>query len=157
LSGYPVPENPKIIRNWTHEESDYITDERVAKEEVINSKCRIYRGTYLLSSSALFTFDDFTGIGVACKCPAHEYLDRNCRRLKPCLNNGHRSFDSSLYCICPKPYFGEQCEKYCDQGQRMTGADGRDYCSCTPFYQGEECRNIVCLNGGTELRHQCLC
>ncbi|VDM19416.1 unnamed protein product [Wuchereria bancrofti] len=89
LSGYPVPENPQIIRNWTHEESDYIIDERygertmssssssnvgsrtrgVAKEEVINSKCRIYRGSYLLSSSALFTFDDFTGIGVACKCP----------------------------------------------------------------------------------------
>uniref|UniRef100_A0AAF5PTW1 EGF-like domain-containing protein n=1 Tax=Wuchereria bancrofti TaxID=6293 RepID=A0AAF5PTW1_WUCBA len=180
LSGYPVPENPQIIRNWTHEESDYIIDERygertmssssssnvgsrtrgVAKEEVINSKCRIYRGSYLLSSSALFTFDDFTGIGVACKCPevsVHEYLDRSCRRLKPCLNNGHRSFDSSLYCICPEPYFGEQCEKYCDQGQRMRDAGGRDYCACTPFYQGEECRNIVCLNGGTELRHQCLC
>ncbi|EFO26518.2 hypothetical protein LOAG_01962 [Loa loa] len=177
--GYPVPENPQIIRNWTHEESDNIIDERYgehtissssssnfgsrtrdAANEVIDSKCRIYHGSYLLSASALFTFDDFTGIGVVCKCPevsAHEYLDRSCRRLKPCLNKGHRSFSSNSYCICPEPFFGEQCEKYCDQGQRMRGADGHDYCSCTPFYQGEECRNIVCLNGGTELRRQCLC
>uniref|UniRef100_A0A0R3RSY1 EGF-like domain-containing protein n=1 Tax=Elaeophora elaphi TaxID=1147741 RepID=A0A0R3RSY1_9BILA len=165
-----------IIRNWTYEESDYITDERydehnipsnggsrtpgVTKAKLIDSKCRIYHGNYLLSASALFTFDDFTGIGVICKCPevaANEYLDRSCRRLKPCLNNGHRSFGSNSYCICPEPYFGEQCEKYCDQGQRMRGADGRDYCACTPFYQGEECRNTVCLNGGTEARRQCLC
>lgn len=53
--------------------------------------------------------------------PPHEYLDRSCRRLKPCINNGHRSFSSNSECICPEPYFGEQCEKYCDQGQRMRG------------------------------------
>lgn len=41
--------------------------------------------------------------------------------MKPCLNNGYRSFSSSSHCICPEPYFGEQCEKYCDQGQRMKG------------------------------------
>ncbi|VBB32265.1 unnamed protein product [Acanthocheilonema viteae] len=173
LSGYPVPENPRIIRNWTHEESDYVTDERYdehgvnvgsrttgATKERVTSKCRIYHGSYLLSASTLFTFDDFTGIGVVCKCPevpANEYLDRNCRRLKPCLNNGHRPLNSNSYCICPEPYFGARCEKYCDHGQRMRGADGRDYCACTPFYQDEECRNIVCLNGGTQMRHQCLC
>uniref|UniRef100_A0A915PQC2 EGF-like domain-containing protein n=1 Tax=Setaria digitata TaxID=48799 RepID=A0A915PQC2_9BILA len=179
LSGYPVPENPQVIRNWTHEESDFTADERynehivpsssssigsrawgTPREKVVDSKCRVYHGSYLLSASALFTFDDFSGVGVACKCPevpANEYLDRNCRRLKPCLNNGHRSFSSSPHCICPEPYFGEQCEKYCDQGQRMRGADGSDYCGCTPFYQGEECRNIVCLNGGTEIRRHCRC
>ncbi|CAG9532758.1 unnamed protein product [Cercopithifilaria johnstoni] len=176
LNGYPVPQNPEIIRNWTHEESDYIIDESYnehsisssvgslkagAINEKLISKCRIYRGSYLLSAPSMFTFDAFTGIGIVCKCPempGNEYLDRNCRRLKPCLNNGHhRPFDSNSHCICPEPYFGEQCEKYCDQGQRMTGADGRDYCACTPFYQGEECQNIVCLNGGTKIRRQCLC
>ncbi|KAM3717209.1 Protein cueball [Dirofilaria immitis] len=180
FGGYPIPENPQIIRNWTHEKSDYISDERydeyivsssssstagsrmrdTAKEKVSDSKCRIYNGSYLLSASVIFTFDDFTGIGVTCKCPemsSHEHLDRSCRRLKPCINNGHRSFSSNSDCICPEPYFGEQCEKYCDQGQRLRGADGRDYCACTPFYQGEECRNVVCLNGGTEIRRQCLC
>ncbi|VDK73972.1 unnamed protein product [Litomosoides sigmodontis] len=175
LNGYPVPENPQIIRNWTYEEFDYIADERydgqsisggaeaatagAAKESAI-SKCHIYHGSYLLSASALFTFDDLTGIGVVCKCPevpTNQYLDRSCRPLKPCLNNGYRPFDSNSYCICSEPYFGDRCEKYCDQGQRMRGADGRDYCACTPFYQGEECRNIVCLNGGTEIQHQCLC
>ncbi|VDK62458.1 unnamed protein product [Onchocerca ochengi] len=176
LGGYPIPENPQVIRNWTHEESDYINNERygehiisssagsrtrgTAKEKGTDFKCRMYHGSYLLYASAIFTFDDFSGIGVTCKCPEvppHEYLDRSCRRLKPCINNGHRSFSSNSECICPEPYFGEQCEKYCDQGQRMRDANGRDYCACTPFYQGEECRNIVCLNGGTEIRRQCLC
>ncbi|MCP9264788.1 Protein cueball [Dirofilaria immitis] len=168
FGGYPIPENPQIIRNWTHEKSDYISDERY-DEYIVSSSSSSTAGSrmrdtakrsYLLSASVIFTFDDFTGIGVTCKCPemsSHEHLDRSCRRLKPCINNGHRSFSSNSDCICPEPYFGEQCEKYCDQGQRLRGADGRDYCACTPFYQGEECRNVVCLNGGTEIRRQCLC
>ncbi|VDN32157.1 unnamed protein product [Gongylonema pulchrum] len=182
------PNLDMVTRNWTHEESDYVIDERytehtashgsgtvasgssdILKETTSESNCRVYHGSYLLSASAIFTFDDFTGIGVVCKCPEGsngESLDRNCRRLKACLNNGYRSFSSGSYCICPEPYFGEQCEKYCDQGQRMkekpshfiaAGANGRDYCGCVPFYQGEECRDMVCLNGGTEIRRRCRC
>lgn len=39
----------------------------------------------------------------------------------------------------------------------LIGANGRDYCGCVPFYQGEECRDMVCLNGGTEVRRRCRC
>lgn len=179
LDGYPIAENPQITRNWTHEESDYVIDKQhvdqtvpknngieselstIPKEKTqMESKCRVYHGSYLLSASALFTFDDFTGIGVICKCPEVSNdvrLDRNCRQLKPCLNNGYRSFSITSHCICPEPYFGERCDKYCDQGQRMKGTGGRDYCGCVPFYQGEECRDMVCLNGGTVVQRQCRC
>lgn len=66
-------------------------------------------------------------------------------------------------CACIEPFFGELCEKTCDQGQILkslyltinylrtySGGDGRAYCSCTPFYQGEQCSEMVCLNGGTD-------
>lgn len=81
-----------MTRNWTHEESDYVIDERynehtasgsgnvesgssdTFKETIAESNCRVYHGNYLLSASALFTFDDFTGIGVVCKCPGNIFL-----------------------------------------------------------------------------------
>ncbi|VDM25921.1 unnamed protein product [Toxocara canis] len=166
LGGQPVPENPQSIRNWTQEVSDYVIDEHYTErtgsieERTMESNCRLFQGNYLLSASALFNFNGLAGIGVTCKCPEAtetEQFDKNCRRLAPCLNNGYRAFSINVRCICPEPYFGEICEKYCDQGQRMKGADGRDYCGCVPFYQGEECREMVCLNGGTEMKQRCLC
>lgn len=51
----------------------------------------------------------------------HEVLDRNCRRIPPCQNRGTRSFSMNLRCICLEPFFGEYCEKFCDQGTRMKG------------------------------------
>lgn len=166
LGGQPTPENPQLVRNWTQEVSDYIIDEhyneRTAsmEERTVESNCRLFQGSYLLSASALFNFNGLPGIGVMCNCPeaiGGEQLDKSCRRLSPCLNNGYRAFSLNIRCICPEPYFGDYCEKYCDQGQRMKGADGRDYCGCVPFYQGEECREMVCLNGGTEMKQRCLC
>lgn len=35
--------------------------------------------------------------------------------------------------------------------------NGQDYCSCVPFYQGEECKDMVCLNGGTQVEQRCIC
>jgi hypothetical protein len=60
-------------------------------------------------------------------------------------------------CICPTPFFGDRCEKYCDQGQRLKSHTGKNYCSCVPYYQGEECRDLVCLNGGREENGRCVC
>uniref|UniRef100_A0A915AUC4 EGF-like domain-containing protein n=1 Tax=Parascaris univalens TaxID=6257 RepID=A0A915AUC4_PARUN len=130
LGGQPAPENPQLVRNWTQEVSDYIIDEhyneRTAsmEERTAESNCRLFQGRYLLSASALFNFNGLSGIGVMCNCPegvGEEQLDKSCRRLSPCLNNGRRAFSLNIRCICPEPYFGDYCEKYCDQGQRMKG------------------------------------
>ncbi|VDN08126.1 unnamed protein product [Thelazia callipaeda] len=173
FGGHPVPQNPQMIRNWTLQESNHLISDHTSEDDILTdskndtrrreialSSCRVYHGNYLLSASALFTLDDFSGINVKCKCPNasnSQNLDKSCRPLKPCLNKGHRSRNSNLLCICPEPYFGDHCGKYCDQGERIKGADGRYYCACIPFYVGEECRDMVCLNGGTEVRRRCRC
>ncbi|VDO22878.1 unnamed protein product [Haemonchus placei] len=114
-------------------------------------------GSFLLSATALFNFS-FSGYGVRCKCPeTADVLDRHCRKLAPCQNNGYRSQSLGMICACSEPYFGEFCDKICDQGQILKGVDGRSYCSCLPFYQGEQCTDMVCLNGGVEMHGRCTC
>ncbi|CAJ0588680.1 unnamed protein product [Cylicocyclus nassatus] len=153
--GQPVAENEELITNWTQKASDYAVDERVA--DGADNHCRVFEGTFLLSAAALFNFS-FTGYGVQCKCPDEtDALDKHCRRLAPCQNNGYRSQSLGMMCACNEPYFGEYCDKICDQGQVLKGVDGRSYCSCLPFYQGEQCTDMVCLNGGVEVHGRCTC
>ncbi|EYC19258.1 hypothetical protein Y032_0025g1273 [Ancylostoma ceylanicum] len=153
--GQPMAENAELITNWTQKASDYAVDEHALDGG--DDHCRVFEGTFLLSASALFNFS-FTGYGVQCKCPDHtDALDRHCRRLAPCQNNGYRSQSLGMMCACTEPYFGEFCDKICDQGQVLKGVDGRSYCSCLPFYQGEQCTDMVCLNGGVEVHGRCTC
>ncbi|VDO91854.1 unnamed protein product [Heligmosomoides polygyrus] len=157
--GEPTAENPEMIVNWTQKASDYAVDERASNGA--DDHCRVFEGTFLLSASALFNFS-FSGYGVQCKCPdAKEVLDGHCRKLAPCQNNGYRSRSLGMLCACSEPYFGELCDKVCDQGQILKGVDGRSYCSCLPFYQGEQCTDMVCLNGGgylgVEVHGRCTC
>lgn len=84
-------------------------------------------------------------------------LDRHCRKLAPCKNNGYRSQSLGMLCVCIEPFFGEYCDKICNQGQVLKGVDGRSYCSCLPFYRGERCTEMVCLNGGVEVNGRCTC
>ncbi|CAI4225055.1 unnamed protein product [Auanema sp. JU1783] len=153
--GSPTAENANLITNWTETVLDYAFDEKTETGE--NQHCRVYEGTFLLSATALFNYS-FLGYGVQCKCPNSQIpLDRHCRQLPPCLNNGYRSQSVGGLCACTEPYFGEFCEKMCDQGQTLKGVDGRSYCSCLPFYQGERCTEMVCLNGGVNINGRCSC
>ncbi|KAK6758866.1 hypothetical protein RB195_016223 [Necator americanus] len=153
--GQPMAENAELITNWTQKASDYAIDEHAPDGD--DDHCRVFEGTFLLSAAALYNFS-FTGYGVQCKCPENtDVLDRHCRRLAPCQNNGYRSQSLGMMCACSEPYFGEFCDKICDQGQVLKGVDGRSYCSCLPFYQGEQCTDMVCLNGGVEVHGRCTC
>ncbi|WKY12650.1 hypothetical protein Q1695_003892 [Nippostrongylus brasiliensis] len=153
--GQPTAENPQLIANWTQKASDYAVDEQTPGGA--DEQCRVFDGKFLLSATALFNFS-FSGYGVQCKCPeSTEVLDRHCRKLAPCQNNGYRSQSLGMLCACTEPYFGEFCDKVCDQGQVLKGVDGRSYCSCLPFYQGEQCTDMVCLNGGVEVHGRCTC
>jgi len=124
-----------------------------------NINCRAFQGSYYVPPPGLFHREFGYAIDVRCQCPPNhpQPLDRSCRRLPSCKNNGFRSLIDPRKCLCLQPFFGDRCEKHCDQGQRHRGLDGRDYCSCTPFYKGEECRELVCLNGGREEAGRCTC
>ncbi|CAJ0948294.1 unnamed protein product, partial [Mesorhabditis belari] len=154
--GEPKPENEKLITNWTQTVSDYAIDERGV---VPAEGCRVFEGDFLLAAYALFNLNTYTGYGVKCKCPEdpNTPVDAHCRPLPSCLHGGRRSLSFGGRCLCPDPYFGELCEKFCEQGQKLKGMDGREYCSCVPFYQGEECRDMLCLNGGMESNRKCSC
>ncbi|CAJ0561132.1 unnamed protein product, partial [Mesorhabditis spiculigera] len=154
--GVPQPENIELITNWTQTASDYAIDESGAQPA---ESCRVYEGEFLLAAYALFNLNSYTGYGVRCKCSQADSsaVDAHCRPLPPCLHGGRRSLSYGGKCVCPDPYFGENCEKICDQGQKLKGMDGREYCSCVPFYQGEECREMLCLNGGVETDRKCQC
>uniref|UniRef100_A0A1I7TFK8 EGF-like domain-containing protein n=1 Tax=Caenorhabditis tropicalis TaxID=1561998 RepID=A0A1I7TFK8_9PELO len=155
--GNPIAENPQLVSNWTQTASDYAVDEKLIGTEQ-DDHCRVFQGTFLLSAAALYN-STFISYGVQCKCPDAEeqQLDQHCRRLPACQNGGYRSQSMGRRCSCPQPYFGEYCEKLCDQGQVLVGIDGHNYCSCLPFYQGETCSDLVCLNGGHEFRGRCSC
>lgn len=155
--GTPVAENPQLVSNWTETASDYAVDEKLVGTEQ-DDHCRVFQGTFLLSAAALYN-STFISYGVQCKCPDAEeqQLDQHCRQLPACQNGGYRSQSMGRRCSCPQPYFGEYCEKLCDQGQVLVGIDGHNYCSCLPFYQGETCSDLVCLNGGHEFRGRCSC
>ncbi|KAI6189668.1 Protein cueball [Aphelenchoides bicaudatus] len=149
-----------LVKNVTIIPSDYTIEERTVDDVTMN--CRDYEVRYLAQRSPALSDSDNEfneEIKLKCKCPDAnaQTLDSNCRRLQNCKNNGFRSSTSHRHCVCPQPFFGERCEKYCDQGQRLKSHTGRDYCSCLPFYQGEECREMVCLNGGREENGRCIC
>ncbi|CAI2353608.1 unnamed protein product [Caenorhabditis sp. 36 PRJEB53466] len=155
--GTPVAENPQLVSNWTETASDYAVDEKLVGTAQ-DDHCRVFQGTFLLSAAALYN-STFLSYGVQCKCPdatSHQ-LDQHCRQLPACQNGGYRSQSMGRRCSCPQPYFGEYCEKLCDQGQVLVGIDGNNYCSCLPFYQGDTCSDLVCLNGGHEFRGRCSC
>lgn len=153
--GVPIAENTRLIKNWTQKTFDYIVGEHTSN--VDKDRCRVFEGTFIISAAALFNFS-FTGYGVQCKCPdTTEALDRHCRKLAPCQNNGYRSQSLGMLCVCIEPFFGEFCDKVCNQGQVLKRVDGRSYCSCLPFYQGERCTDMVCMNGGVEVHGRCTC
>ncbi|KAI6213780.1 Protein cueball [Aphelenchoides besseyi] len=154
-----VPEN--LVRNFTLIPSDYTIEERTVDDVTMN--CRDFEVRYLARRLRVLSDTDNdldAEVPLRCKCsetPTTHSLDLNCRRLPDCKNHGVRASAAPHQCVCPVPFFGDRCEKYCDQGQRLIGHNGRNYCSCIPFYQGEECRDMLCLNGGREDNGRCIC
>lgn len=169
LGGTPMINHPELVHNFTYTLMNYVIDEQAGdigadgeSESAANLNCRVFHGSYSLPAPAVFNLEQLSyAIQVICKCPeigtAGHVLDRNCRRLPACKNNGFRSLLDPRKCLCLQPFFGTHCEKICDQGQRLRGLNGRDYCSCSPFYKGIECREMVCLNGGREDNGRCVC
>jgi hypothetical protein len=138
--GKPTISENSNVRNFTILPSDYTIEERTVDDITMN--CRDYEVRYMAQRTSELSDSDIefdAEIKLKCKCaetsPPHT-LDSNCRRLLSCKNNGFRSPNAPHHCVCPQPFFGERCEKYCDQGQRLKSHNGRDYCSCVPFYQG---------------------
>ncbi|KAL3083144.1 hypothetical protein niasHS_010946 [Heterodera schachtii] len=152
MGGVPELVHPDLVSNFTLHSASYVIEDRgigLSVADLASQNCRLFHGSVLLSwpLSPL----SYAGHQVTCKCPElgmSRTLDRNCRRLPSCLNNGIHSLMDPRRCFCLDPFFGERCEKICDQGRRIKGSDGRDRCSCVPFYRGEECREAICLNGG---------
>ncbi|CAD5224642.1 unnamed protein product [Bursaphelenchus okinawaensis] len=130
-------------------------------QDVSDFNCQEFKVSYLARRSRyLSDAEDDTDEEhnrIRCKCPvaSDHMLDEHCRRLPACKNLGVRTVNNK--CLCPVPFFGDLCEKYCDQGQIITGQNGRNYCSCVPYYQGEECRDLICMNGGRETNGRCVC
>uniref|UniRef100_A0A915D744 EGF-like domain-containing protein n=1 Tax=Ditylenchus dipsaci TaxID=166011 RepID=A0A915D744_9BILA len=160
----------ELVKNFTYHLFSYVIDEQVgagtSEDEGGNSattlNCRVFHGSYYIPPPTIFNLEQFNyAIQVVCKCPEvgpnSHVLDRNCRRLPTCKNNGFRSLIDPRKCLCIQPFFGYHCEKFCDQGQRIRGLNGRDYCSCSAYYKGLECREMVCLNGGHEDNGRCIC
>ncbi|CAD5231826.1 unnamed protein product [Bursaphelenchus xylophilus] len=151
-----TPEAIGLVQNFT-----IIDSMDKESKDVSEFNCRDFRISYLARRSRYLSDSEDDAedgaIRIRCKCPtANEHIvDDHCHRLPPCKNLGVRG--SNNKCICPVPFFGELCDKYCDQGQRVSGHNGKDYCSCVPYYQGEECREMVCLNGGRESNGRCVC
>jgi hypothetical protein len=154
--GDPKVDQPQFVRNFSFHVLDYVIDER---QDDVTLNCRVFSVKYWIPPETSF-LDLAYSVDVVCDCPdvgGGHLLDRNCRKLPGCKNNGVRSLADPRRCVCPQPFFGDNCERFCDQGQRLKGPDGRDYCSCVPFYQGLECREMVCLNGGREENGRCIC
>ncbi|CAK5116885.1 unnamed protein product [Meloidogyne enterolobii] len=138
MDGIPQLSHPELVRNF-----------------------KIDKGSFMLPQSIFGIPVELSYAShVICRCPERtpgHALDRSCRRLPNCQNNGFRSLLDPRRCFCLEPFFGERCEKFCDRGRRLHGPDGIDYCSCTSFYRGEECREPICLNGGRPLLDGCIC
>jgi hypothetical protein len=153
--GEPEIAEQRYARNLSFNVLDYVIDE--SNEE---TNCRTFNGKFYISPAHFLEGNLPRRNIVTCKCPnvgTNGELDKNCKRLPDCRNKGIRAYSGSRKCLCQRPFFGEQCEKLCDQGQPMKDTSGNDYCSCIPFYQGEECKQIVCLHGGREESGRCIC
>jgi len=157
LGGKPSVEDGQYVRNFTYQVLDYVIEEPSPYSDA-ESNCRVFHGKYYVPPSAAFTAGFIHAI-VSCHCPElgqKQILDRNCRKLPDCKNDGILSV-SGRRCLCKDPFFGDSCEKFCDQGRRTRGSDGRDYCNCIPLFRGDECRDAICLHGGREENGRCLC
>ncbi|KRX99662.1 hypothetical protein T4E_6595, partial [Trichinella pseudospiralis] len=152
-NGYPEPDEEiaGAVQEWTIQ--------RVDADRRFNA-CKSYTGNYnislaLLPPKELKKSGEF---GVRCKCPdGMDNLDRNCRYLPECWNGGYRSFSIDLRCVCPEPWFGALCEKFCANGQLVKDG-GYDVCQCRPNFYGEECDHVLCFNHGTPVKGRgCLC
>ncbi|KAI3422097.1 hypothetical protein GPALN_012631 [Globodera pallida] len=157
MGGVPELAHPDLLHNFTLHSASYVIEDRgigLSVSDLASQNCRLFHGSVRLPRppGPLSTRLELSySSQIVCKCPEYgmgRVLDRNCRRLPSCLNNGIHSLMDPRRCFCLDPFFGERCEKICDQGRRMKGPDGRDRCSCVPFYRGEECREAICLNGG---------
>lgn len=141
----------KIVYNFTYKIYNYLIEEEhtpaVANPSIVDSgtyNCRIFHGAYSLSKHDAFNPLVSMHVQVVCNCPGmrvirltnesfhfhstpqfldigQHALDENCRRLSACKNNGFRSLTDPKKCLCVQPFFGDKCEKFCDQGQRMRG------------------------------------
>ncbi|KRY52932.1 Sushi, nidogen and EGF-like domain-containing protein 1, partial [Trichinella britovi] len=152
-NGYPEPDEEiaGAVQEWTIQRID--ADRRF-------NTCKSYTGYYNISLALLPPKESKkTGeFGVRCKCPdGMDNLDRNCRYLPECWNGGYRSFSIDLRCVCPEPWFGALCEKFCANGQLVKDG-GYDVCQCRPNFYGEECDHVLCFNHGTPVKGRgCLC
>ncbi|KAE9554513.1 hypothetical protein FO519_002269 [Halicephalobus sp. NKZ332] len=158
LGGTPEIGEPKYARNLSFNVLDYVIDE---SGDDASANCRNFNGKFYISPSHFFEDNIIPRNNfVTCKCPnvgLNGQLDKNCRKLPDCKNKGIRATSGSRKCLCHRPFFGETCEKLCDQGQPMKDLAGNDYCSCATYYQGEECKQMVCLHGGREENGRCIC
>ncbi|CDW53191.1 hypothetical protein TTRE_0000145401 [Trichuris trichiura] len=150
-NGHPEPDEDiaAAVREWVVERVE--DDGRFAS-------CKSYTGYYNISVAQLPPREKFGELSVRCKCPAGmTNLDRNCRYVPECLNGGYRSFSIDLRCVCPKPWFGTLCEKYCANGVLIKQHD-YELCQCRENFYGEECDHILCFNHGTPVKGRgCLC
>uniref|UniRef100_A0A7E4V3D6 EGF-like domain-containing protein n=1 Tax=Panagrellus redivivus TaxID=6233 RepID=A0A7E4V3D6_PANRE len=156
--GTPEIVDSMLAINLTMRMLDYVIEEDTPDMSA-SANCRHFTGKYFISPEH-FLESGLPRRGlIKCHCPnvgASGKLDAHCRRLPECRNKGFRE-DSVSPCKCLNPFFGDTCEKLCDQGQLMKDINDRYYCSCNPFYQGEECKQIVCLHGGREQDGRCVC
>uniref|UniRef100_A0A914KV41 EGF-like domain-containing protein n=1 Tax=Meloidogyne incognita TaxID=6306 RepID=A0A914KV41_MELIC len=166
MDGIPQLSHPELVRNFKIDKSmSYIIAGHKDYGQSVNlnsdENCRLFKGSFMLPQSIFGIPVELSYAShVICRCPElalGHALDRSCRRLPKCQNNGFRSLLDPRRCFCLEPFFGERCEKFCDRGRRVHGPDGIDYCSCTSFYRGEECKEPICLNGGRPLLDGCVC
>uniref|UniRef100_A0A5S6PZR1 EGF-like domain-containing protein n=1 Tax=Trichuris muris TaxID=70415 RepID=A0A5S6PZR1_TRIMR len=150
-NGHPVPDDDiaQAVQELTIEE---------VEDDGRFSSCKSYTGYYNISVAEQPPREKFGEFGVKCKCPdGMTNLDRNCRYVPECLNGGYRSFSIDLRCVCPKPWFGPLCDKFCANGV-LTKQHGYDLCQCRENFYGEECDHILCFNHGTPVKGRgCLC
>uniref|UniRef100_A0AC35TJQ4 EGF-like domain-containing protein n=1 Tax=Rhabditophanes sp. KR3021 TaxID=114890 RepID=A0AC35TJQ4_9BILA len=167
-SGHPSPTNASLQHDFKYHEIDYEIEE-VKSSTTSNGfpydpqdRCKMYQGNFTIHAHLLTQPHALSAFNATCECPPYPIqinflMDRSCRKLPKCLNNGYRSLASQNKCICPEPYFGNQCEQKCHQGKRYFSQHNKEECVCMPFYQGPECIDFYCVNGGTKIQNRCMC
>lgn len=83
-------------------------------------------------------------VGVGCE---HISCERNCSDVGDCSINP----DHSVSCKCWDPYFGDICDKKCENGKVDNGT-----CVCDPCYSGQTC-SLECTGNGQCNNGICLC
>lgn len=155
MGGIPQLSHPQLVRNFTFQSVQYVVIDdheegenngnTAADQDPAEQGCRLFKGSFLLPQPGLLfglSVELSYAAYVVCKCPEHglgHALDRQCRRLPNCLNNGFRSLLDPRRCFClggrngkinifkyngnwhSEPFFGDRCEKMCDRGRRIRG------------------------------------